>query len=65
MKKYCVNCGNEVNENAAFCLSCGVSLTNNQENNNKISNNPGKGLSIAGLILGIISLIIAIIIFFI
>ena len=62
MVKYCSNCGNEVNENADICLKCGVFIKkDNNVSNNYIQNNfskvkvPGKGLSIAGMVLGIIA----------
>ena len=35
---FCENCGNEVNENAVVCLSCGCQ-TNIQKNNNTLTNN--------------------------
>lgn len=66
MAKFCSNCGSEVNENAAYCLKCGVAINNynnlqtnslsNQTNISNYSNTkiPGKGLSIAGMVLGII-----------
>ena len=56
--KYCSNCGNEIKENEDICLKCGILLKNG---NNQNINNPGKGLSIAGMILGIISLLLTII----
>lgn len=49
--KYCANCGKEILENADVCVNCGK-LINPQKN--KI---PGKGKSIASMILGIISII--------
>lgn len=64
MKKFCSNCGKEVNENDNICNNCGVSLINNSEANNEFVHVPGKGLSIAGMVLGIISLFMAIIIIF-
>lgn len=71
MAKFCANCGSEVNENAAFCLNCGAALNNSNDiPNNYVSNQntqpnytyskpkvPGKGLSIAGMVLGIIALV--------
>ena len=58
MQKYCSNCGKELKEGADICLNCGV-LINKQPNHfyskqqkNKI---PGNGMSIAGMVLGIIA----------
>lgn len=51
--KFCPNCGNEVKEGADICLSCGKIL-NQKYNSNKI---PGKGMSVASLVLGIISIV--------
>lgn len=67
MAKFCSNCGKEVNENADVCLNCGVLVNNNTINQNNLPDKnykqqnlykektPGKGLSIAGMVLGIIS----------
>ena len=70
MAKYCSNCGNEIKENDIYCLNCGVLVQNNNFNQNNLSNDynikkniPGKGISIAGMILGIISIAIALISF--
>lgn len=54
MNKFCTNCGNELNENASFCVKCGVYTDNTTIAVNK-PKQPGKGLSIASMILGIIS----------
>ena len=69
MKKFCSNCGSEINENDIYCLNCGVLVQNNNINQtlsndyNIKQNIPGKGLSIAGMILGIISIVFALISF--
>ena len=70
MEKFCSNCGNEIKENDVYCLNCGVLVQNNNFNQNNLSNDyninkniPGKGISIAGMILGIISVVIALISF--
>ena len=70
MEKFCSNCGNEIKENDIYCLNCGVLVQNNNFNQNNLSNDyninkniPGKGISIAGMILGIISIVIALISF--
>ncbi len=46
MARFCQNCGKEVNENAAVCLNCGVSLNN--------SNIQGGKSKVAAGILGIL-----------
>ena len=46
MAKFCQNCGKEVNENAAVCLNCGVSLNT--------SNIQGGKSKVAAGILGIL-----------
>ena len=57
MEKYCSKCDNIMDENNNNCLYC--SVQKNKENNLINSNNslkkkvPGKGLSIAGMVLGI------------
>lgn len=33
---YCSNCGAQVNENAAVCLSCGVAVNNSNINNPQV-----------------------------
>jgi TM2 domain-containing membrane protein YozV len=54
MAKFCPNCGNEVNENQAVCLKCGVSLSNQQNNNyNNVNTNPNAKSKIAAGLLGI------------
>ena len=70
MTKFCSNCGNEIKENDIYCLNCGVSVQNNNFKQKYLSNDyninkniPGKGISIAGMILGIISIVIALISF--
>jgi len=55
MVKFCSNCGKELKENADICLNCGVLI-----NKVKKEKTPGLGLSIAGMILGILSILIAI-----
>ena len=54
MNKFCTNCGNELNENASFCVKCGVSTNNITTPINK-PKTPGKGLGITSMILGIIA----------
>lgn len=70
---YCTNCGALNSDNASHCTNCGVQLQVNQPvNNTQPINNvlenipeikampekdPGKGLAIAALILGIVSIL--------
>ena len=54
MSKFCTNCGNELNENAAFCIKCGMATNNYTINKTKVKQ-PGKGLGIASMVLGIIA----------
>ena len=53
MEKFCSNCGKEIKEGADICLNCGILLHKNvQKNKVKV---PGKGASIAGMVLGIVA----------
>ncbi|MBR6689977.1 MAG: zinc-ribbon domain-containing protein [Bacilli bacterium] len=54
MSKFCTNCGNELNENAVFCVKCGVA-TNNVVQTTTKPKQPGKGTGIASMVLGIIA----------
>ena len=58
MGKFCSNCGKELKENADICLNCGVLI--NKDNKVTKVKTPGLGLSIAGMVLGILSILIAI-----
>jgi len=52
MSKFCSNCGKELDENAVVCVKCGVAV-----NNFKVkTKQPGKGMSIASMVLGIVSI---------
>lgn len=51
---FCINCGEKLKENADICLNCGR-LVNKQQKNNKKIKVPGKGISISGMIIGIIA----------
>ena len=51
MGKFCSSCGKEVNENAVVCVNCGVSINSSPIKQKQ----PGRGLSIAGMVLGIIA----------
>ena len=56
MNKYCPNCENEIKENDIYCKNCGVPINLNIKQNKALNKSNGKAISIAGLILGIISL---------
>ena len=58
MEKYCSNCGKALKENADICLNCGVMVNKPQPVTKTKVKVPGKGMSIAGMILGIISVIL-------
>lgn len=52
MGKFCTNCGKELDENAVVCVKCGVAV-----NNLKVkAKQPGKEMSIASMVLGIVSI---------
>lgn len=49
MSKFCSNCGEKLDDRAVICVKCGVPISNNHKQ-------PGKGLSIASMVLGIIAI---------
>lgn len=53
MSKFCFNCGNKLDEKAVICVKCGVATCNFQQIRIK---QPGRGLSIASMVLGIIAI---------
>ncbi len=53
MSKFCSNCGKELDESAIVCVKCGTATDKLQQ---KKSKQPGKGLSIASMVLGIIAI---------
>lgn len=56
---YCPNCGKKIQAEADVCVNCGKFLTNEKSiSSAKTKKVPGKGLSIAGMILGIIAILI-------
>lgn len=57
--KYCSKCGEENLSNATFCKSCGSELTNAIVINNEVKKK--EGLGIASIVLGVISLVLALI----
>lgn len=55
---YCSNCGKKLKENADICLNCGRLIEKKEEIIPKIKVKvPRKGISITGMILGIIAII--------
>lgn len=56
MARFCINCGNELNENADVCLSCGQLITTNANIQNVHStytnNNQGKALATVSVVFG-------------
>ena len=54
MEKFCSNCGSQLKENADICVNCGIMINQNYKPT-KIKV-PGKGMSIAGMVLGIIGI---------
>ena len=50
---FCENCGKKLNKKQKFCTNCGKSLETTVESK-KV---PGKGISIAGMILGIVAIV--------
>ena len=66
---FCPNCGAQNADNVAFCASCGANMTAQQAPvqqpvyqqpvyQQQPASVPGKGLGIAGMVLGIISLVL-------
>ncbi len=60
---YCSNCGNKVEQGTSFCTKCGSAIGNVAVNNQQAyyyaPKVPGNGLSIAGMVLGIVGLVFA------
>lgn len=51
MAKYCVNCGNELEENVKYCSKCGASTSNESTiNHSQMINTTGKSKVAAGLL---------------
>jgi len=59
---YCSNCGNQLNENADFCVKCGVIVKGGQVRNNRKTKNEN-AKSVASMILGICAIFFALISF--
>ncbi len=45
MAKFCINCGQELDDNASFCYNCGKKITEDKKEEYN-SNNSGSGVSI-------------------
>jgi len=64
MAKFCTNCGNELEENAAMCLKCGYMIGGNNNsspnNSNKSDNNKKKGLPTWAIILIVVGCVLLI-----
>lgn len=66
MAKFCVNCGNALEENATICNSCGKVIDENKGNtsavqvNQTVINNRPKtnGMAIAGFVISLVSAIL-------
>lgn len=58
---YCKYCGEKIQDKAAFCVRCGKPVENLGEISRTTT--PGKGSSIASMVLGILGLLSAIMIF--
>lgn len=64
---FCNKCGKELDKDAVFCSKCGNQVNGNGNNNQNQSvmyvkkTVPGNGLSIAGMVLGIIAICFALI----
>ena len=56
MSKFCTHCGNEIADNAVFCVKCGCSATPIQSSQNNTT--PRKQTQVAS-ILGIVGIIFA------
>ena len=54
MAKFCINCGNELPENAAMCVNCGTMV--NGSGNNK--GNKKKGLPVWAIVLIVVGCVI-------
>lgn len=55
---YCKYCGSKVKDGADICLKCGKFINEKEVSVGKKVKIPGKGLSIAGMILGIFSILL-------
>ena len=61
---FCSNCGSKISENEKFCSNCGTNLATGANNTVVTSvpvyvknTVPGNGLSVAGMVLGIIAIV--------
>ena len=64
MSKFCVNCGNELPDNASQCAKCGNPVAPNTIVNQTVINNKPKasnGCAVAGFVIGLILSIIGLV----
>ncbi len=57
---YCKYCGAKLKEDADVCVKCGKLIKENKVASKEKVKIPGRGLSIAGMIIGIFSILVAI-----
>ena len=55
---YCVNCGKELENGAAFCSVCGTPVGNRTPEQNRPADEPSTGLNIVGFLFPFIGLIL-------
>ena len=63
MSKFCIKCGNQLNDNDTICNNCGTEIIQNKENiqvNQTIINSKPKtnGLAIAGFVTSLVNLLL-------
>ena len=61
---FCENCGNQIDENAYVCVHCGVFLKKRSDIKAVNTKGNGKSLGIVSVILGIVSLMLSLRLFF-
>jgi predicted bacteriocin transport accessory protein len=59
MNKFCTYCGKKIPDGSSFCNSCGKSIINNTLVNKNNNSDNEKGIKIASLIIGIISIVLS------
>ena len=63
MAKFCVNCGNQLDENASMCLNCGYMIggnNNSSNNSNNSGDNKKKGLPTWAIVLIVVGCVLLI-----
>lgn len=65
---FCINCGNELDENACVCLNCGVLVRNRSQNKvikqKKTNGINNKALGLVSVVFGVLSLILSLMLYF-